>query len=341
MKNNYKKFSILLIINTIVLSLIAVPILNYSVDPLEYFRESKVSTQGLYPRRYELYRKIQYLNYDYILMGTSMLNSFDEEFTSKVLNGRVIRLNMAGSSAYEQSQLVDLAIKRNPKVKIIWEVTLHVFSYPSKYLSSEAVFPLWLYDDFRFKSIFFKYLVNFDTLKKSIKLFKSNVKGQDAYEKAKIYKEKLTKNLALKYLKIMKDQGGDIFPRSSVNLIPSFDESILRLSKKYPENKFIVFYSPQSRYYFLGLSYIWKNAVDNIIDFKKHLAQSSFDLGNVELHDFQTDLKTLSDRDNYADATHHNHVLANQIIDKLKTKEELVTPTNLKEKLLLFKKVFD
>ena len=342
-KISYKSYLILLLLISISLSIFGTAFINYLIDPLQYFRSRDMVIDSLYPRRYALYNMIKNHKYDYLIMGTSMVNSFDEKFASEKFGGRVLKLNMAGSSSYEQSRVLDFAIRQNPNVKIIWEVTLHVFAYPSKYLPSEDIFPLWLYEDFKIHEVLFKYLVSQDTLKKSFHLLRSDKvkKNEFKYQRAKKYKTYLNEEQGLKYLSQMKKEGKDVHPRDSKNLILSLDESMIEVVRKYPNTKFISFFSPQSEYYFKGMKFIWINAKERIISFKKKLIEFSFERENLEVHDFQCDMTLVKNKKYYADITHHNHLLSNIIVSELVKKTKLARKETYKDRLRDFLKVFD
>ncbi len=334
-----KKFFLIITLLSSLISIIIIPSVNYLIDPLQFFRESKKNAHRLYQSRYKHYQRIKYSNFDYLLMGTSMVNAFDEAYASKILNGNIVKLNMAGSSTREQSLVIERAIKFNPRIKIIWELTLHVFSLPSNYLPPENIFPYWLYSETTAHDILFKYLSNMDTLKKSIKVLKMPKVKNDQIIRNTAHETALTPHVANVYLNRHKLMKKDIFPSDPRYLNDSYSKNILNLIKKYKNNEFILFFSPQSIYYFLGYLYIWKDGKNKILSFKKNVMESSFKHKNLQLFDFQSNKKLISNLNNYIDPVHHNGKIAEYIIKSIKSNKKLVTIKNYNNLLNTFEAI--
>ena len=106
-------------------------------------------------------------------------------------------------------------------------------------------------------------------------------------------------------------------------------ESFLRLMHSHPEVEFVLFFPPYSLAYH-KLEYITnKPGYDEDMRFRKELMKKLIEIKNVKLFDFETDLNTISNLDNYKDFIHYCYIVNEYIVDCIAKNNRLVSIDNI------------
>jgi len=149
-----------------VLLLTLVGMINFAIDPLQFFRQARFTDAHFSTnQRYQNPGLARNFPYDTVVIGTSHMENFSPALVRQALGGEPLKLAISGASVREQALMLELAL-RNPRLKrVVWGVLADSFDYSDSVVSDYGPFPWHLYHaDFGLLS---QYLWSFDTLKSS------------------------------------------------------------------------------------------------------------------------------------------------------------------------------
>jgi hypothetical protein len=109
------------------LIMLAATMLNFAVDPLQFFRPARLFT-AMYSQdsRIQNAGLIRSQKFDTLLMGTSLAIHFRQSDIDRILGVKSLKLAMSGSSSREQAFVLAAAMARKPK-RVIWELDDWIF----------------------------------------------------------------------------------------------------------------------------------------------------------------------------------------------------------------------
>ncbi len=320
---------------SIVLSiLIFIIFFNYLVDPFQHYRKAKLYS-------FDYSGNQRYLNpglaknYDYnsIIIGTSMTENFTLDKTKQFLNNP-IKLSIAGGTAFEIKQILDISLSVDKNVEtIILGLDLYSFLGAVNNVSNGGL-PDYLYDDNYFND--YKYLLNLDTFKRSYKLLlaPNNRKDKMYYNYNHMFEwqanyqksftiENVIKNWKNRNIKFNhKSDSWDLD-----HLENSFDNNLLKVIQENKNINFYIFFPPYSILTYKD----WeeKKILETVLLFKRYIYNNLISLKNVKLYDFQIASEVTHNLENYKDITHYsqninNWMLTEMINDKFLMNDSLI-----------------
>ncbi|MBD3795480.1 MAG: hypothetical protein IE881_06045 [Epsilonproteobacteria bacterium] len=338
MSNNYFIKFVLIISFMIILIIGGI---NFIVDPFLQYR-----TPLLYKVYYNSGRE-RHLNagiarnyiYDTVITGSSMTENFHIAQINNILNADSMKFCMQSASAHELNWILNKIFmsKKNHEVKrVIYGVDFYAYSGDVKrFHYGEANFPKHLYDENYFNDA--KYLVSLDTLKNSISAFvldRSKPKDDPLFDKNMAYdwmhneKHKFGAKNTLKDFKEKKAEAG--FKLENYRFYKfkeSFDANTLPLLKENPNVEFIFFYPPYS---ILGYKFIEKQGWFNeAIEFKRYVYNSTKNLKNLKIYDFQHDKNITHNLNLYKDVNHYNDKTNDYMIELIAKDSHRVDDKNI------------
>lgn len=307
---SYKSFAICCV-SALFLYAGVVAMTVYLVDPFGYFSKRKITIQRATEARKLAVGIIKYYDFKSILVGSSMSQNFLMSDLSKIAP-EPMKITDGGIMAYEIENILRYAFKYKPNLNtVIINIDFFAMTYDQNQMDRS------LYD-FLFNErpydIFSKYLLSGKNFKNALKVFKQDIKDnyqEVDYErlffwdsdKIKYGKQAVYKNVE----NILNKQAINFnfsYPWTKERMINTFNEYVLPFIKSYPDTKFILFYPPYS----IASWWAYKkfNVLTDEIEFKAALASELASFKNVQLFDFQDDLKTITNLDIYRDADHYN-----------------------------------
>lgn len=321
---NYKKQFFKLIV-TLLCTLSIIMIFNYIIDPFQQFRINKYGRgeqRKINPGIAKNYK------YDSIIIGTSTSQNIHKNDIKRLFYiENAVNLSMSGSTQTEQEQLLNLALKYN-KVKLII-YGMDMFSYTWDPGTFRSRIPDYLYSENEFLK--FKYLLNVETVNKSLSALRRVLKGKqditwiDNHSYHKDNGEYRKENV---YKSAPNDRGAIETRDYNYNkMIKNFDNFLKFLD----ENENIQF-----KIYFVPYTMVWwyyaekYNKIDDIIKFKYYVVDKLSEYNNVELYEFQDSIEITCD-DNYKDILHISPQKSREIVEKIAKKENKVIKGNYDE----------
>jgi hypothetical protein len=308
------------------LTLLSIMIINYIVDPFQQYR-----VKTFYPISFDI-KDQRYKN-------AGLSKNFEYDFvidkTEESLNfNKLIKLSISGGSAREQSTVLKTAIENNKNLKnILWGLdTLSFIGNPDKLKYGPNSFPFYLYDNNKINDN--KYLLSFDTLKKSINiLFK--VHNEDTnYDFNTMYQWQHKDEEKFKIEDVYKawEKRKTDFNKNSTTeqkfnyLKNSFDINFLSLIQNNPQINFIIFFPPYSILTFK--TFEEQNQISDILEFKRYIFDSLLSYKNVKMYDFQAEKSVTHNLNNYKDLSHYHQRINYWMIEQIKENKYLVSKEN-------------
>lgn len=336
----WKKSSLRALLFTSLVVLFIIGGFNWAIDPMIKYRKNE-SLSYLFTigkERFLNFGIAKNFSYKTVVIGTSMTENFLLSDVEKLLNTKAIKVPFSGGTAKEFSILLDFILKQQKAETIIY--ALDIPSYRNMNTSSgfRTDMPFENYS-FMLKDDLFseiKYLLNLDTFKWSLSVLKNTINNEDPnknYNNAFMWftKYKFGESEVLKNWNSM-----DVNPKLKENfkstdysfddLKINFDELLYKHIVNNPKIKFIIFYPPYS--YLTWKLADKRGSLDACIKFKEYSLNRLVMQPNVELYDFQQD-EYIYNLNNYKDISHYSEKINHFIIEKIASKENLLTLQNL------------
>ncbi len=149
---------------TMVLGVVLLGLVNFVVDPLQFYRLAKSPAVWNENQRYQIPGIVKHVDYETIVVGTSHAENFLPSLVQARLGERAVNLAIAGSTAREQRLVVEKAIATGRVRHVIWILDRIAFSKPVSALGQTGDdFPIHLYREDATTA--FRYLISTDTLR--------------------------------------------------------------------------------------------------------------------------------------------------------------------------------
>lgn len=318
---------------------IAICLLTYMFDPLQYYRKASFykpvfSTE----ERYQNPGLAKNYTYNTIIIGTSMTENFVPSYVDQQLGGetKTMKLSMKGSTSGEQSLIAKLAFDTGQVHKVIWGLDYFAFKGADGETLSDM--PMYMYDDSLFNDI--KYLFNITNFTQIGKSIYHLATGGSANQQSDLdylnnwhIRSKYGAELILndwrkaKY----KEQYFGLNEEPLQAIEANFNRNVLTYVKQHPETEFMFFYPPYSVLRHEVWSETNKQRYENQFAFKEYVFQQLSRYPNVKLYDFQSDEQITFNLDLYKDLSHHSQDINDRIIQAMAAHDPryLVTAQNV------------
>lgn len=332
--------------------LIIIMTLNYTVDPLLYYRRE----QRVFPILYtEEQRHLipgiikNSADSNAVIIGTSMVENFLASQASKLLNEKTLKLSINGATLLEQSYVLSEYLDAHPDAKIvIWGLdTVYIDKDPEKIIEQEYSFPYFLYDD---TNINLKYLLNYEVTVHSFQTIANNLLG--------IRFPMKTRNLdqistwpsetqtgckkVIEHYRSTSRRYTDVpvqhfnYKNAETNL-----NRIIDLTERRKDARFYFFFPPYSivRYFYEAE----RDGLERVLQARNLFADKTKTKSNIKIIDLQASEDIIADLDYYKDMNHYDKTIINTMLKRIKDKsfdgyEAILKNT---EKLRLLAKTVD
>jgi hypothetical protein len=311
---------------------------NYAIDPLQYFRKSSF-VDFFNQERWQLCGFIKNYDFDFVVMGTSRTQNFSLNTLKNMLGGNPIRLSISGGSIFEQSFVLQSALKTGKVKTVLWGLDQDYLGY--KHDEMPVQFPYFLYEDTPSSPLL--YLFNFDIFKLSFKNIsrrlrhrapKNNLEEYKSWHHGYTFSKRCVLAQYQTYLAQFSPSSSLLSFANSTNALTkekrkNLHLDVLPLIRRYPHVKFIFFLPPNSLAYYKIVKMGGNQAFDAYADLRRSLFQVFLKYPNVEMYDFETDFSVIANLDNYKDFTHFSRDINNYIIECIKFQKNRVNKENI------------
>lgn len=302
-----------------------VALVNRIVDPLQYYQ--RTYSYPLCPNaRWQVPCFIKNFSFDTVIVGTSMTQNFSLSQIHEKLHLNAIKLSIAGASIREQLVVMKAALESKKVKHVIWGMDRYYFYENNENSASKMPIPLYR----QTFSSHLIYLLNIDTLVTSLVILKSKeVEAGEVIENYNSWGEHSTfgrdaviKNYQSSLGEERRRRSED--PRTHLLLLREI-ESLLEAN---PSIRFVIFLPPYSCLF--HKKQYESNQEQYLLDakFRELLLTRLIRFNNVEMYDFETDLKIITNLDNYKDLTHYSKDINREMIERILLNKNRIVSLN-------------
>jgi hypothetical protein len=330
------------------LIILAAAVLNFIVDPLQFFRSARFFPAMYSPdSRMQNAGLIHSQDFDTVFMGTSLAIHFRQSDIDRVLGVRSLKLAMTGSNAKEQSFVLAAALERHPK-RIIWQMDDWIFR-DAPDIDHDVYLPADLYRR-NVKGIA-GYLFSGAMARESAwivarsippaepvvarlttdVLFKFPIARVDdinvlrtGFDMSEVYN---ARKAAASFARIT-DPVRSAYLAEGYDyeaMVRNFEHDAVGLFEKNSDVKFDIYFPPYSILQWVAMRDASPATLKIVYDFSVYIAQRLTQFPNVNLHDFRAAREITHDLNNYSDVIHHSPAIDLQVLIRLDAGEDLVS----------------
>ena len=275
----------------------------------------------------------KHLDYDAVILGSSMVVNFDTAYASNALDMRVVKLPYNGAYPKDQSNILDIIF--DSKQNTVKQVFIGVDELNYSGGVDETKFPIteYLYDDNRLNDI--QYVLNKDVLLDYC--IRPVFDSKDRTDWNMIYpfwwqEEHYDRQLVLRYYEPQEETFDEPPAQTYIDAIEkNLDTNIMPYIEAHPETTFTVFYPPYSILYWNDVN--MRHGLDTVIEKYRYMTERFLEMRNVQVYFFQNNEEIVCDLNNYADYTHYSPAVCEYMIQCFCSGEHKVTKDNLEEEL--------
>lgn len=340
-----KKWTILVLIIFAVFLMLEISI-NYIIDP--YMKYHKPSEYG-YIISNEIYSNPGIArNYDYnaVILGSSMCENaraseYDEHF-----NVTSVKLTYSGEYALNVKYIMDVVDQSHNVDMVFWGADIFSFIEPAS--STNAPFPLYLYDNNAFNDM--KYLVNKDVLVDSFRTWRYKNEKVPTTSMDNCYTwyysfldaftpegtlETYDNSLAGLDIRDSEDAYDEYMGWAKANM----EKNIMPIIERNPQTEFYIFYPPYSILYWNLFKA--EGTLEANLAVLEYMTEVFLEYDNVTLTTFQEVEDIVLNLDLYKDPMHYNIDINSYIIKNLDNPQYQITKENYLDKMAALRSLID
>ncbi|MBA4148650.1 MAG: hypothetical protein H0X66_11100 [Verrucomicrobia bacterium] len=319
-------------------------LLNWTLDPLQFYRKANYPPHWTEQRRYQNPAIARTYEYSAVVIGTSVSQPLSRDRFREAFGFETINFAMEGSSAHGQRLMLDCALrskKGNTRVQqVFMELNyLSLRGTPDWISSYDGKFPAYLYDSNEWNDIP-HYLLNLDTTKSSVKIILSRL-GLRSYPNKTL--DDLVWRPTRPYGRQSVEKGWQRassrramwdtrMPELTIaQLNASFEENIYSALQQNPDVEFYLYFPPFSIVLYDFLNSLSPEIAEVIIQNRQHVFDRVQQMPNVKLFDFQSVVQVISALEEYCDPIHYGPEVANYMIDSMQRGDHLASQVGLDE----------
>ena len=273
------------------------------------------------------------MDYDSILLGSSMTVSFNTDWFDEVIGLKTQKLSYNGAYPKDQANIMDIVFEaKGDSVKQVF-LGIDELNYSGDVEQTKFEIPEYLYDNNYLNDV--KYVFNKDVILDYI--LRAAADPKDKSDWNMIYKpwwqdEHYQKALVLMYYEPSEE--AEIAPDTELfleGIEENLSVNIIPYIESHPETTFTIFYPPYSILY-------WNNVcrekgLDAVIEKYWYMSQRLLEYDNVEIFFFQNQEEIICNLNNYADYTHYHGRICRYMVECFENGQCRVTLDNLEEEL--------
>lgn len=306
------------------LVLAAIGSFNYVVDPFHYYRGPTAINHVFFPgfQRYQNVGLARSFKYDTVVIGTSITENFLPSYIEHAWGGKVVKLSISGSTAYEQFLILQQAIATGQVRRVLWGLDVGAFYGGARRVRSEqSPFPYYMYRRPAILNI--EYPLSLSTLNLSLRVLRgwgeTDLDDLDTwYKRAEFGTAAVLKGMseacaatAPKYLPGRFDP-----PRQILDMMrDTVRQNLVALVRAHPDIVFYLFLPPMADPIYLPAG---TGLLTVSLPLRAFLAETVGDAANVHLFDFQTMPALTDDLRRYKDPLHFDLATSKYLIDAMR-----------------------
>lgn len=278
------------------------------------------------------------MEYDSILLGSSMTVNFDTDWFMELEGLDTIKLNYNGAYPKDQSNIMKIVFEQNRQIKKVF-MGIDIPAYTGGVEETKYPIPEHLYDSNYLNDIY--YLFNKDVLINYI--LKAVVDQKDKTDLSEVYKTWWTDEYFKKEL-VLRDY---VAPAISLEkpdatiyqeaLEANLSQNICPYIEANPQTEFVLFFTPYSILYWYGIDR--ENKIDAVLGEFSYTIDRLLEYENVKLFMFSDQEWIITDLDLYADYCHYHTDINRYMAECFVSGECEVTQENKKDRIRSLEKI--
>jgi hypothetical protein len=314
--------------------LLAAAALNFTVDPLQFFRRAHLMPP-MYSDDVRLQNAglIRSQDFNAVLMGTSLAIHFRQSDIDRMLGVHSLKLTMQGSSSQEQAFVVEQALKQRHPTRVVWEMDDFIFC-DAPAIDSDIYLPSDLYR--RNARGVASYLFSGAMARESALLLLRAVLPPAAAALAKFSIADVddintlardfdagtlynAKNAMASFVRIT-DPTRAAYLGEGYNYeaeVRNFDRDMVGLIAAHPDVQFDIYFPPYSILQWVAMRDASPDTLKTVYDLTEHVARWLTRFPNVRLYDFRAIADITHDLGNYSDVIHHSPEIDIKVLSML------------------------
>ena len=319
--------------------LLVVAAVTYIFDPFYQYHGPLYGDEVLYDRDYQMAGSIRNLEYNSVILGSSVAENFNGDFLEEQYGSDVIKIIRASGSTADLLYYLEQAHGQQELERVFW--CMDIFALTSdtevtvtadksmKYLHTETIV-----DDFT-------YLFNKDVLLKKIPLSLANF-VVDRNVGGAAYDWSADKNFsadgAMRAYQKPEQIGEKQECQQELELLGKNLDMIIREIESHPQTEYIIMFPPYSMMwwdcgYINGISHVYFQVLEETMP-------KLLSCGNVKVFFFADEMEIVCDLDNYMDMIHYSPQVNQYMLDCVISDTKRVTGENLENVLEHMEKVY-
>lgn len=319
--------------------LVAIMLFVFVVDPLYQFRSPLFDMPVILENQiYQTPGAAKNLDYDALIMGSSMTENFSVNQFNRLMNTDMLKLSYAGAYTDDYKLISEQAFsgKNNIRYMIIDLNDFQLFMEPGIHYVER---PEYLYS----KSLpgKYKYLLNYDCFNMAVNRVLDGLTGTKSNIDTAYHWDNNVEygtDALLPHYPTYFDDYDEWLSNGKINLeitdeiktnILGNAECMGNIISSHPETEFIVFYPPYSTLYWLGI--VSKGQLDQRIYAYETVAKELLKYENVKFVSFLADENIICDLNNFRDECHYSPEISSFMCDAMVGNEYVLTEDNVSE----------
>lgn len=281
----------------------------------------------------------RHMDYEGILLGSSMTTSFNTDWFEDILGIRTQKLSYNGAYPKDQSIIMDIVFQsKKDQVKAVF-LGIDEGTYSGDV--NQTKFPVtdYLYDDKVWNDI--PYLLNKDVILDYILRPLADRKDQSDW--AELYKpwwqdEHYSKALVLMYYQEAEEKKEALPEDAFIEAVEAnLSANIIPYIEAHPETEFYLFYPPYSILYWNDV--VRQKELDAVIRKLEYMTQRLLAYENVRVFLFQNQREIVCNLNNYADYTHYHKNVCKYMVESFQNGNGELTLENYRAQFADLKKM--
>lgn len=326
---NMKRFTLsVLVCAAVILALLVA--LVVMVDPFFLFHvpgEAEVFSN----ERYENPGMIRNLEYDTVLMGTSLVCNYRASWFDQLTGGKTIKAAYRDGYLSDFDTALDLAYRTNPDIKAVYfGLDANILIRPDSKRTTDL--PMWLYDDNPFNNV--QYFLNKDVYLDCLNVLWQKARGNttaldDAYVWDGAYAFSVKQSVGTYHRPALTEEQ---LPQDA--FFAAVDENLAVIhswATGHPDTEFTIFFSPYSILHWDKT--IRNGQLDATLAALERAVEKLLEYDNIHVHFFMGREQIITDLNNYTDHVHCSGVIDRQLTEWMMGTAFLLTPDNYRHYL--------
>lgn len=255
------------------------------------------------------------MEYDSVLLGSSMTASFDLSWFPELLDRNTIKLSYNGAFPKDEANIMDIIFEaKGDSVRSVY-MAIDQSAFSADTETTKYPIPEYLYDRNPFNNV--QYIYNKDVLLNYI--LKPLIDATERTDWNQLYKPWWTDPYYTKANVLMyyqpEEEAEEAMPADAflAGVAANLDVNICPFIEAHPETEFVFFYPPYSILYWNDV--MRQKQLDAVIAELEYMTERLLAYENVRVFCFQDQEEIVCNLNNYADYTHYHADVCRYIVE--------------------------